>query len=52
MPVSVRKSKGDAKIKGPHWDIVEKGGKVVGHSATQKKANITASIRNRNSKRK
>jgi hypothetical protein len=47
MPVIVRKNpKGG-------WDIVEKAtGKVKGHSDTKKKANISASYRNRAYKKK
>lgn len=49
MPVSVRRNKrGDSTIRDPHWDIVEPGGKAVGHSTTKRKASISASIRNRN----
>jgi hypothetical protein len=47
MPVKVRKSSKSG------YDIVEVAtGKVKGHSATKKKANISASIRNRHYKEK
>lgn len=48
MPVTVRKnSRGDSKIPGPHWDIVEKAtGKVKGHSTTKAKAEASVRVRN------
>ena len=47
MPVKVRKSAGDSKIKGPHFDIIEvKTGKVKGHSTTREKAQSSANARN------
>jgi len=47
MPVTVRKNKSGG------WDIVERAtGKIKGHSTTKRKAEISASIRNREYHRK
>jgi len=46
MPVHVRKSRKSG------WDIVERSGKVVGHSRTKKNADASARIRNEAHRRK
>ena len=51
MPVTTARhnkahKSGGKSYKAPHWHIREKGGRVVGHSPTKRRASISAGHRN------